>query len=113
MLLDHELSRDIAEGQSLRGLELAFAANDAYIGYRVEVLGREAILAQSRDLEPRDYGLMLGRTTPVVTASTLKFEELSNAAGALIGYNTLGGDYISVQSGRQPQLQNDGSYQTG
>jgi hypothetical protein len=102
MLLDFGVARNIAEQQALAGLELAYAANEAHTQYANATRERDAAIEQAIDLPVLEYSRVMDETRPAVAANALNFEALADAAGALIGRNTLGGDYISVQNRNEP-----------
>jgi hypothetical protein len=113
MLLHDKSAEAIAKQQALVGLELAHAANEAHTGYVSARNDSRIEVKRSLDLETAAFVRVHNEVTRKVTVSAFHYKNLADAAGALIGRNTLGGEYISIQNSNEPRLYSDGSYLTG
>ncbi len=115
MLIDNEMAHSLAEQQALLGLELAFQANDAY-GHAIALAAsRRAVLDAGSGRADWYEAVFLPQeeVRVEIQAYEARHMGLRNAAGALLGRYTLGGEFISVQNGNDPVLYNDGSYVSG
>lgn len=110
MLLDNEAARAIAEQQALLGLDMAFAANAAHSECARGFEERQVTLSQAGDIGEEAYNAAFQETRPKVGAMNFRYNDVLAAAGALVGRETLGGEYLSVQNGNEPRIYPDGSY---
>jgi hypothetical protein len=109
------LQKNLAEEQALMGLDLAYQANDAHTSANEIAVARQVALDEGQDRDDWYKNVMLPQEGALTETRVhqVRHQAYADAAGALIGRYTLGGEHLSVQNGNDPVLSSDGSHKSG
>jgi hypothetical protein len=115
MLLEHETGKRFGEEHALLGLELAFAANDARDRSRALESERHARISAGYGHADFYENVLMPENDAKSEATVyhMLYLESVNAAAALIGRFTLGGEVLCVQNGHDYITYDDGSSSGG